>query len=68
MIQGSTVISIFKTRMIMIRIGVSVICGCSSFLSRRVTKLSKLFEFIINSVRALILFVFASLRYLFSSR
>jgi hypothetical protein len=36
MIQGSTVISIFKNkRMIMIRIGVSVICGCSSFLSRK---------------------------------
>jgi hypothetical protein len=46
--QGSTVISIFKNkRMIMIRIGVSVICGCSSFVSQRVTKLSKLFEFII---------------------
>jgi hypothetical protein len=26
---------------------VSVICGCSSFVSQRVTKLSKLFEFII---------------------
>jgi hypothetical protein len=39
--------NIQNKRMIMIRIGVSVICGCSSFLSRRVTKLSKLFEFII---------------------
>jgi hypothetical protein len=66
MIQGSTVISIFKNkRMIMIRIGVSVICGCSSFVSQRVTKLSKLFHYH-NFVRALILFVFASLRYLFS--
>jgi hypothetical protein len=50
--------------MIMIRIGVSVICGCSSFVSQRVTKLSKLFHYH-NFVRALILFVFASLRYLF---
>jgi hypothetical protein len=39
--------NIQNKRMIMIRIGVSVICGCSSFVSQRVTKLSKLFEFII---------------------
>jgi hypothetical protein len=61
----STVISIFKNkRMIMIRIGVSVICGCRFFVSQRVTKLSKLFEFIIitrkgfNFVCVLFLYLF----------